>query len=208
MLLFHIGIFPAIGFIDNYIKVNEVLLNLSYSYLAGLVFYLINDGMPSLIKRIRANRLIGKHLCKLQSQLNYISSLNSFIHTQKLDSENKLYVEVSAHKNFKRFVDWKQINIDIEIDNTIANISCNLQAIESMLVSCYLSSDTVLLLSEIRACINFIEGGKDKIKNGEIIDRLRNISRKADNHFWPPETHKFRILTIAEASSVENSNRI
>lgn len=208
MLLFHIGVFPAICSIDNNVQVNEVLLNLSYSYLAGLVFYLINDGVPSLIKRMRANRHIGKYLCELQSQLNYISSLCSFITTQNFDTEKVLFVEVSSKKNFKRIAEQKQIKTDIDIDKTIANVVCNLQTIESMLVSCYLSSDTALLLSEIRSCINSIERERNKITRKQIVDRLANISIKVDNHFWFPEKYTFRTLTAAEASTIENKKRI
>ena len=208
MLLFHIGVFPAICSIDNHVKVNEVLLNLSYSYLAGLVFYLINDGVPSLIKRMRANRHIGKYLCEIQSQLNYISSLCCFIKTQKNDTNKILYVEVSSKKNFKRIVGQRKIKTDIEIDKTIANVVCNLQTIESMLVSCYLSSDTALLLSEISSCINSIERERCINKSNQIIDRLINISIKVDNHFWFPEKHAFRTLTAAEASTIENKKRI
>ena len=207
MLLFHIGVFPAIYSIDNHLKVNEVLLNLSYSYLAGLGFYLINDGVPSMIKRMRANRHIGKNLCELQSQLNYFSSLYSFIKPQQIDTDNKLFVEVSSKKNFKSVVKRKQIDVDTEVEKTIANVVYNLQTIESMLVSCYLSSDTALLLSEIRSCINFIEREKDKITINQIFGKLSNISMKVDNHFWFPEKHTFRVLTAAEASSIENKKR-
>lgn len=204
MLLFHIGVFPEICSIDNHVKVNEVLLNLSYSYLAGLFFYLINDGVPSLIRRMRANRHIGKYLCEIQSQLDYISSLCCFIKTQKIDTDKVLYVEVSSKKHFKRVVEKKQIKTDIDIDKTIANVACNLQTIESMLVSCYISSETGLLLSEIRSCINSIERERNKIKRNQIIDKLTNISIKVDNHFWFPEKHTFRTLTAAEASTIEN----
>lgn len=208
MLLFHIGVLPAIYSIDNHVQVNEILLNLSYSYLAGLVFYLINDGVPSLIKKMRANRHIGKYLCELQSQLNYISSLCCFINTQKFETDKVLYVEVSSEKNFKRIVEQKQIKTDIEIDKTIANVVCNLQTIESMLVSCYLSSDTALLLSEIRSCINSIERERNIISRNQIIDKLTNISIKIDNHLWFPKKHTFRTLTAAEASTIENKKRI
>ena len=208
MLLFHIGVFPAIYSINNHIQVNEVLLNLSYSYLAGLVFYLINDGVPSLIKRMRANRQIGKYLCEMQSQINYISSLCCFLKTQNVDTDKVLYVEVCSRKFFNTVVEQKEIKIDIDIDKTIANVVCNLQTIESMLVSCYLSSDTVLLLSEIRSCINCIEREKDIITRNQIIDLLSIISIKVNNHFWFPEKHTFRTLTAAEASTIENKKRI
>ena len=115
-----------------------------------------------------------------------------------------MYVEVSSKKHFKRVVEKKQIKTDIDIDKTIANVACNLQTIESMLVSCYISSETGLLLSEIRSCINSIERERNKIKRNQIIDKLTNISIKVDNHFWFPEKHTFRTLTAAEASTIEN----
>ena len=77
-----------------------------------------------------------------------------------------------------------------------------------MLVSCYLSSDTALLLSEIRSCINSIERERNIISRNQIIDKLTNISIKIDNHFWFPKKHTFRSLTAAEASTIENKKRI
>ena len=35
-----------LGFSSNAEKINEVFYNLSYSYLAGLIFYLVNDWVP------------------------------------------------------------------------------------------------------------------------------------------------------------------
>lgn len=207
MLLLHIGILPAIGSIENYEEVNEVLLNLSYSYLAGLVFYLINDGIPSIIRRIRANRHIGKELREVQSQLNYITSLYNYIQTQNINIDNVIYVEVII-KRIKTSKEQKTIKIDIDIDNAIAEIRCHLETIESMLISCYLSSDTSMLLSELRQCLNYIENHKNNITRRAKIDILSRLSMKADNYYWFPEVHKFRTLTSAEASYIENRNRL
>ena len=206
MLLFHIEKLPALGRIDNYDKVNEVLLNLSYSYLAGLVFYLINDGIPSLIRRVRANKHIGKYVCEIQSQLNYITTLCDYIKSKSVNAENVLYIEVSSKKKWTTKKDKKSIHIDSEINDAIIRIDCNLETIETMLVSCYLSSETSLLLSEIRTCFNCIDNNKGK--SDVKIDRLKSLSKKVDSHFWFPEKHAFRVLTPAEASTIENSHKL
>lgn len=48
-----LSIFPMIGYTSDPIKVNAVILNLSYSYLAGLIFYFLVSYLP-YIQRARS----------------------------------------------------------------------------------------------------------------------------------------------------------
>lgn len=48
-----LGWFWTLGSANNYQKINQVLINLSYSYIAGLIFYLLTSYFPDVIKRNR-----------------------------------------------------------------------------------------------------------------------------------------------------------
>lgn len=55
VILFRIGVIdPIFGHAERANEINEMMANLSYSYLAGLIFYLFNDGAPRFIRKIRA----------------------------------------------------------------------------------------------------------------------------------------------------------
>lgn len=41
-----LNILPVLGYVEEPVKINTVLLNLSYSYLAGLIFYIMVTYMP------------------------------------------------------------------------------------------------------------------------------------------------------------------
>lgn len=51
MLLFRCGIIPPLlGEAENAANKNEVMLNLSYSYLAGLIFYILVTWLPNKVR--------------------------------------------------------------------------------------------------------------------------------------------------------------
>ena len=65
-VLFRIEIIPPLfGYAKNYQQINEVIVNLSYSYLVGLIFYLLNDGIPSYFRQKKAIDLIAPKLLSL-----------------------------------------------------------------------------------------------------------------------------------------------
>ena len=68
---------------------------------------------------MRANRHIGKYLCEIQSQLNYISSLCCFIKKQKFDNDKVLYVEVSSKKYLKRVVEQRKFSYSEKVNDAL-----------------------------------------------------------------------------------------
>lgn len=57
-----LGWFWPLGITDNYQQVNQVIINLSYSYLAGLIFYLLTSYFPYLIKRNKLKKPIKEKI--------------------------------------------------------------------------------------------------------------------------------------------------
>lgn len=54
---------------DNYQQVNQVIINLSYSYLAGLIFYLLTSCFPYMIKRNKLKKPIIEKLKAIKGKL-------------------------------------------------------------------------------------------------------------------------------------------
>lgn len=195
--------FPAIAVSENAEKYNEVLLNLSYSYVAGLVFFLVNDGIPSLVRKLRANKHIGPYLEDIQIKFNYMVSIALFFETQNIPTNKKIFVEVLQKNKIKTKKQSQTMFIfSNEINNSILSVKKDINTIESMLVNCYISSDKAMLLSEIRAFVNKTE---TPISLPEL-KQLSVISKEIDSHYWFPIKHSFRILSPAEASLIENTN--
>lgn len=73
VILFRLGIIPPIfGEAKNADQINEVLVNLSYSYMAGLVFYLLNDYIPTKIRERKALKLISRKLVDIYMKMDWI----------------------------------------------------------------------------------------------------------------------------------------
>lgn len=64
-----LGWFWAWGTSGNYQRVNQVIINLSYSYLAGLIFYLLTSYFPYMIKRNKLKKPIIEKLRTIERKL-------------------------------------------------------------------------------------------------------------------------------------------
>lgn len=65
-----LGILSPIGYSDNYININRVLINLSYSYIAGLIFYLFVSYLPNKIRTEKFKPIIARKINYLYNQIN------------------------------------------------------------------------------------------------------------------------------------------
>lgn len=62
--------FWHIGVSENYYKINKVILNLSYSYLAGLIFYVLTSYCPYIVKRNKMRVTISEKIKRIIGRLN------------------------------------------------------------------------------------------------------------------------------------------
>lgn len=53
-----LGIGIPLGVSDNYVRINKVLENLSYSYLAGCIFYILTVTIPMHVRRRKLNSVL------------------------------------------------------------------------------------------------------------------------------------------------------
>lgn len=77
-----LGIGCPIGVSDNYERINKVLENLSYSYLAGCIFYIFTVTIPSKVRRHKLNSVlknkIGIIVGKLRDSKQCVRTLQEF----------------------------------------------------------------------------------------------------------------------------------
>ena len=102
--ILHIGLgwFCAIGVSDNYLKINQVLINLSYSYIAGVIFYLLTVFFPYKYRLQKLKRPINSKIKDIHGKI--IDSAKSFFPMTSWDnlvlSEDNLkqqMITVSIH---------------------------------------------------------------------------------------------------------------
>lgn len=73
IILFRLELIPPIfGSAENADNKNDVLVNLSYSYMAGLLFYLLNDYLPTKHRQQRALKLVSSKLVDLYMKMDWV----------------------------------------------------------------------------------------------------------------------------------------
>ena len=73
-----LGILPEIGTISNYQAVNEVLINLSYSVLAAIIFFLFTSVLPRMVLIRRSKKISGQQIDELLRRLFIV--INQILH--------------------------------------------------------------------------------------------------------------------------------
>ena len=86
-----IAILNKIGIVDYFLgyspnanKINEVFYNLSYSYLAGVIFYLVNEWVPRHFRETNARRSLSLEIKQLKMSLDEMHRIIIFISNNKL----------------------------------------------------------------------------------------------------------------------------
>lgn len=73
IILFRLGLVPPLfGSAENADNINDVLVNLAYSYMAGLLFYLLNDYLPTKLRQQRALKLVSSKLVALYMKMDWV----------------------------------------------------------------------------------------------------------------------------------------
>jgi len=91
ILCIGLGWFWKIGHIENAEKVNAVLINLSYNYMAAFVFFILIEYIPKRISSKKAFLIWKSKLVTIYMYMsNIISPLKMIVDIQKKDSEISL----------------------------------------------------------------------------------------------------------------------
>lgn len=146
--ILHIGLgcFFAIGISDKYLSINQVFINLSYSYIAGVIFYLLTIRLPY---RQRLNKL------KLP-----ISKKIRAIHGKIIDSAKCLYP----------MEEWNQIIFsENNLKQRFMNISINSQSAYSIAgINRTIIAHLIAQRNDIRILIKDLLGYKEYLSNEQL----------------------------------------
>lgn len=197
-VLFHIGIIPAIfGDAKNYQQINEVIVNLSYSYLAGLIFYLLNDGIPSYFQRRKAIALIAPKLLSLYSKIDWILAVSKM--EANIDKENcKITLnDCSSANNITLQVSRVAIFSYVRINNNEWNSNPSKEYYETIL-------SQAKVVKEIKDIINSILiSAVASDLNNDLVSLLYQIQhseylKDLETNKEMAETYNFKTIEIHE----------
>ena len=100
---FGLGWFCGIGSSENSENINQVLINLSYSYIAGLIFYLLTNSIPRYYTQQKMTPIVNTKIAEIYENIesciqtfkknetkNLISSSNPNAITTMIESEDIL----------------------------------------------------------------------------------------------------------------------
>ena len=154
--IFSVGLdlIEKIGISDNYEKINNVALNLSYSYIAGLIFYFFISYLPYIQKKKKLNPAIN-------SKIEYLNDLiKSFIQTFELQEKN-INLKTTQNNYIEELIINRSL-IDSSYYSKMGRNMTNLDFINGHKVNIqnlitdiitykeYISSEQVLNLEQIR----------------------------------------------------------
>ncbi len=104
-IIFNVGLgwFCGIGSSENSENINQVLINLSYSYIAGLIFYLLTNSIPRYYTQQKITPIVNTKIAEIYENIesciqtfkknetkNLISSSNPNAITTMIESEDIL----------------------------------------------------------------------------------------------------------------------
>ena len=86
----------------RYEEINEIILNLSYSYLAAYIFYIVVEWLPSLKRKSVIKSYIKYHISKIREHISICTNIQ--YRFAYLGQENKPYIGYKPYKSRKVFV--------------------------------------------------------------------------------------------------------
>lgn len=113
-----LGIFWNIGISNNADKINSVLLNLSYSYIAGLIMYALTIELPTYIYRKKIRQIIKQNIENVGICLHNL--LVGFPNKEGRDDFNPDISDIEYCESILTDIDWNAKNI-LPIYNNIPN---------------------------------------------------------------------------------------
>lgn len=128
-----LNMFWRVGFSENAENINEIIVNLSYSVLAGAIFYFFVDVLPFVSKRKKMRIVILTKLNKLKGSIhkaktaiylppfsNVPNTKEKFIEDFNCKDMNDAYqLSVGGFKNLKEFFYYNKMEIQTQIQDIL-----------------------------------------------------------------------------------------
>ena len=122
-----LDIFPTIGTCEKADNYNIVLLNLSYSYIAGLIFYALVSELPYRIQKTKLKPIIDSKISDLSTQIE--CCVKTFREEETIQTITKQHLE--------ELVQNKDIYDQSSIANAVGYNMNNLQFLVNTRKRCY-----------------------------------------------------------------------
>lgn len=159
-----------IGHFENSDKINSILINLSYSFIAGLIFYILVTQMPYMIEKKRNDPVIASLVNNISKQVNIsIETYENKGISNVIESISE--DELSTLITSKSIFDPSFIGQQIMANNNTTNLFIIKQTVEIIREEIkailefkkYLSSEQQIILNKIRMCdyFNFTKNTQD-----------------------------------------------
>lgn len=128
-----LNLFWRVGLSKNANSINEIIVNLSYSVLAGAIFYVFVDVLPYLSKRKKMRMVILTKLNKLKGTIHkaktaiYLPPFSNMPNTKEKfiedfnckDMNDAYQLGVGGFKNLKEFFIYNKIEIQTQIQEIL-----------------------------------------------------------------------------------------
>lgn len=145
----------TIGYSENYEKINNVLINLSYSYIAGLIFYIFVSYLPNKIRIEKFKPIIKRKVDNLYNQINgcvvtfQSATDGDLIHNINLESLTRLIVGNSLY-SISYYGNLTGISMDnfLFLNSTRSKV---FELLESLLqYRDFMTNETVTIIEDIK----------------------------------------------------------
>lgn len=157
MLLFRWGVIPPVfGEDANADAKNEVMLNLSYSYLAGLIFYFLVTWFPFKVRSVKMRPFIDdkKKVIKgkVENCVDYIMPTNVLLDHKTTKSELIDYLSNTSLVNTHTFLSLLGPNITIQTHWRLQRDEIKEQINSLLQFRDYLSDEELKILGDLQNC--------------------------------------------------------
>lgn len=185
--------------IGKSVSLHDVLLNLSYSFIAAIIFYVLNEYLPKISHRQKAMKVLHPYLVELYLNADVLIAIEKFrcgcikenqdlvpsdFKTMMLNNNNKIFVNGYVRIDSKY---WRENSTKEWIEPITDTVNCALkmkektQEILSNSISKYLDENLLEILCEIQLS-EFLDTVISRKMNLEVMPECCSYeeSRNAD----------------------------
>lgn len=233
-----LGWFWTIGSSENHERINQVLLNLSYSYIAGLIFYILIEFIPKKSAAKKAFLIWESSLVNIYLHMSEITAMIKLISgTTKNEKDITLndlksittycpqytkiyYSSISLINNIPNKDKTKGcLRFHADLYEIGASIKKQISEIIKLPSASNISLDLLEIISEIESCKflktcdsfneSFLENNEYKISAfDEDFHQFIHLYMRLSKYKFKKHSYKFERLSDNEIASIETERKV
>jgi hypothetical protein len=165
-----LGWFWTLGSSDNADKINQVLINLSYSYIAGYIFYLLVSYLPYQLKIIKLKPVIDLKINDLYNRINScIQTFDTF--------DNADFVKTISLEQLTEMINKKNMYENSFYANQVGYEMNNLKFLNATKVNIFEIADSLIVYKEYMTSEQVIN--IEKIKDSTFFHLVKIYEESA-----------------------------